>query len=243
MKKIYALLLLCAGYMAGAQELFPYLQSAKPTSIYVNWKTSENPESMVQFGLQPDALTSAVIGTNNIYNDTGYNNDYYFHSVKLENLQPNTKYYYKIKTGNSVSSVYSFKTVPLPGQAATTDGHLRFLVLGDNQMRNVPRFDTLVSAAKRKIAQKWGTELDPADNIAMTVMVGDQVDVGTLDHYENVHFKKNKQLSGYLPISTLVGNHETYGTLGMNAYYGHYVLDDMTYQGINSGTENYYANQ
>ncbi|MBD3583217.1 fibronectin type III domain-containing protein [Flavobacterium selenitireducens] len=242
MKKIYALLLLCSAYVQ-AQELFPYLQSAKPTSIYVNWKTSENPETTVMFGASADALTNTVTGTNQIFNDTGYNNNYYFHSAKIENLQPNTKYFYKIKTGAMESQVYSFKTMPLPGQAATADGHLRFLVLGDNQMRNVPRFDTLVSAAKRKIAQKWGANLDPADNIAMTVMVGDQVDVGTLDHYENVHFKKNKQLSGYLPISTLVGNHETYGTLGMNAYYNHYVLDDMTYQGIDSGTENYYANQ
>ena len=49
--------------------------------------------------------------------------------------------------------------------------------------------------------------------------------------------------TGYLPIQTLVGNHETYGTLAMQAYYDHYILDEMSYQGITSGTENYYANQ
>ncbi len=243
MKKIYLLLLLLASGFAQAQELFPYLQAAKPTSIQVNWKTASNPESIVLYGSSATELTNSVTGTNQVFSDTGYNNNYYFHTVQLTNLQPNTKYYYKIKTGTTESTVYSFKTMPLPGMAATADGHLRFLVLGDNQMRNVPRFDSLVSSAKRKIAEKWGATNDPADNIAMTIMVGDQVDVGTLDHYENVHFKKNKQLSGYLPISTLVGNHETYGTLGMQAYYDHYKLDDMTYQGISSGTENYYANQ
>ncbi len=232
-----------AGYMAQGQTLYPYLQAPTPNSIYVNWKTESNPESIVEFGNTREALTNSVTGTNQIFTDTGYSNNYFYHTVKITGLTANTKYYYRIKTGVATSEIMSFKTLPLPGQAATADGHLRFLVLGDNQMRNVPRFDTLVASAKRKIAQKWGISADPADNIALTVMVGDQVDVGTLDHYENVHFKKNKALSGYLPIQTLVGNHETYGTLAMQAYYNHYVLDEMSYRGITSGTENYYANQ
>lgn len=229
--------------MVKAQTLFPYLQAPTSNSIYVNWKTESNPESIVQYGTAANALTSTVTGSNQVFSDTGYNANYFYHTAKITGLTPNTKYYYRVKTGTALSEVYSFKTMPLAGQPATQDGHLRFLVLGDNQMRNVPRFDTLVAAAKRKIADKWGASLDPADNIAMTVMVGDQVDVGTLDHYENVHFKKNKALSGYLPIQTLVGNHETYGTLGMQAYYDHYILDEMSYQGISSNTENYYANQ
>lgn len=243
MKKIYFLALFFAGYVVQAQTLHPYLQAPTPNSIYVNWKTESNPESIVEFGTSIDALTNTVSGTNQIFTDTGYSNNYFYHTVKITGLAPNTKYYYRTKTGTAASQTMSFKTLPLPGQAATADGHLRFLVLGDNQMRNVPRFDTLVAAAKRKIAQKWGITADPSDNIALTVMVGDQVDVGTLDHYENVHFKKNKALSGYLPIQTLVGNHETYGTLAMQAYYDHYVLDEMSYQNISSGTENYYANQ
>lgn len=243
MKKIYILLLLFAGWMAKAQTLSPYLQAPTATSINVNWKTESNPESIVEFGTSRTALTNSVTGTNRIFTDTGYPANYFYHDVKITGLTPNTKYFYRVKTGSLTSEIMSFKTMPLPGQAATADGHLRFLILGDNQMRNVPRFDTLVAQAKRKIAQKWGITSDPADNIAMTVMVGDQVDIGTLDHYENVHFKKNKALSGYLPIQTLVGNHETYGTLAMQAYYDHYVLDEMSYRGITSGTENYYANQ
>ncbi|MCW4468977.1 fibronectin type III domain-containing protein [Flavobacterium sp. MFBS3-15] len=243
MKKFYLFLMVLCGIGVKAQTLFPYLQAPSQTSIYVNWKTSSNPESIVEYGTSADALTNIVNGTNTVMSDTGYPANYFYHTVQVTGLTANTKYYYRIRTGNDTSAVYSFKTLPLPGQAATADGHLRFLVLGDNQMRNEPRFDSLVSAAKRKIAEKWGSENDPADNIALTVMVGDQVDVGTLDHYENVHFKKNKGLSGYLPIQTLVGNHETYGTLAMQAYYDHYILDGMSYQGISSGTENYYANQ
>ncbi|WP_026705258.1 fibronectin type III domain-containing protein [Flavobacterium soli] len=243
MKKIYLLVLFFAGYVVQAQTLHPYLQAPTSNSIYVNWKTESNPESIVEFGTSSTTLNTTVTGTNQIFTDTGYAANYFYHTVKVTGLAPNTKYYYRIKTGTETSDIMSFKTLPLPGQAATADGHLRFLVLGDNQMRNLPRFDTLVAAAKRKIAEKWGIDADPSDNIALTVMVGDQVDVGTLDHYEHVHFKKNKALSGYLPIQTLVGNHETYGTLAMQAYYDHYILDEMSYQNITSGTENYYANQ
>lgn len=237
------MLMLLSCLFLRAQTLNPYLQAPTSNSIYVNWKTESNPESIVEYGTTPLSLTNTANGSTEVFSDTGYAANYFYHTVKVDGLEPNTKYYYRIKTGSLTSDVYSFKTIPLAGEAATEDGHLRFLILGDNQMRNVPRFDSLVSAAKRKIGQKWGTNLDPSDNIAMTVMVGDQVDVGTLDHYENVHFKKNKALSGYLPIQTLVGNHETYGTLAMQAYYDHYVLDEMSYQGISSGTENYYANQ
>jgi purple acid phosphatase-like protein/type IX secretion system substrate protein/calcineurin-like phosphoesterase family protein len=244
MKKLYLLvLLLCAGFASEAQNLFPYLQNATPTSIYVNWKTTSNPESIVEYGTTSSNLNVTATGNTNVFTDSGYPGNYFYHSVKLTNLTPNTKYYYRIKTGTDVSAVTSFKTLPNPGQAATADGHIRFLIMGDNQLKAVPRYDSLVSAAKRKIRQKWGASLSPEDNVAMTFMVGDQVDVGTLDHYEHVHFKKNKGLSGNIPIQTTVGNHETYGTLGMNSYYDHFYISELSYRGISSGTENYYAQQ
>lgn len=245
MKNYYLLfsLLLCTSLVSRAQSLYPYLQTATPTSIYVSWKTESNPETIVEYGTSDSDLNVTVTGNTNIFTDSGYPGNYFYHNVKLVNLSANTKYYYRIKTGAEVSAVYSFKTLPNPGQAATEDGHIRFLIMGDNQLKAVPRYDSLVSAAKRKIRQKWGAALSPDDNIAMTFMVGDQVDIGTLDHYEHVHFNKNRGLSGNIPIQTTVGNHETYGTLGMNSYYDHFYINEITYQGISSGTENYYAQQ
>lgn len=243
MKKMYLLLLLVVSLTAGAQTLYPYLQNVTPNSVYVTWKTESNTESIVEYGTAANDLNVTVTGNTNIFTDSGYPGNYFYHNVKLINLAPNTKYYYKIKTGTSVSDVYSFKTLPNPGQAATPDGHIRFLIMGDNQLKAVPRYDSLVSAAKRKVREKWGANLSPEDNIAMTFMVGDQVDVGTLDHYEHVHFKKNRGLSGNIPIQTTVGNHETYGTLGMQSYYDHFYISELSYKGISSGTENYYAQQ
>ncbi|EKT3956140.1 fibronectin type III domain-containing protein [Flavobacterium psychrophilum] len=244
MKKNYLLLLLLfAGMVSRAQSLYPYLQTATPTSIYVNWKTDSNPESIVEYGTSAANLNVTATGNTNVLTDSGHIGNYFYHTVKLMNLTPNTKYYYRIKTGTSISSVYSFKTFPNPGQAATADGHIRFLIMGDNQLKAEPRYDSLVASAKRKIKQKWGASLSPDDNISMTFMVGDQVDLGTLDQYENVHFKKNRGLSGNIPIQTTVGNHETYGALGMNSYYDHFYINEISYKGISSGSENYYAQQ
>lgn len=244
MKNYYlSLILLLVVKITCAQDLNPYLQSVTPTSIYVSWKTSSNPETIVEYGVEVSNLNMTVTGNTNIFTDFGYPGNYYYHSAKLINLKPNTKYFYKIKTGSRTSDVKSFKTLPNPGEAATADGHIRFLIMGDNQLKNVPRYDSLVSAARRKIMQKWPAATAPEDNVALTFMVGDQVDVGTLDQYEFVHFAKNKALSGNLPIQTTVGNHETYGTLGMQAYYDHFFIEDLSYHGISSGTEDYYAYQ
>ncbi|MDQ1095825.1 MULTISPECIES: fibronectin type III domain-containing protein [Chryseobacterium] len=228
---------------AFGQALYPYLQNPTPNSMIVNWKTSSNNETTVLYGTSPTNLNVTFTGTTNIFSDTGYNNNYYYHTAKIANLQPNTKYYYKIKTGTSESAVYNFKTLPLPGQAATANGKIRFFIMGDNQIKAEPRYDTLTLNAYKKLKEKFGASSDPSDNIALTFMVGDQVDVGTLDHYENVHFKKNIKLSPYIPIQTTVGNHETYGSLGMNAYNAHFYTDEVKYQGIASGSKNYYAQQ
>lgn len=241
--KHYFLFFCFAAQMAFGQVLFPYLQNPAPNSMIVNWKTSSNNETTVIYGDSPANLNVTVTGTTNIFSDTGYNNNYYYHTAKITNLQPNTKYYYKIKTGTSESAVYNFRTLPLPGQAATANGKIRFLIMGDNQIKAEPRYDSLTLNAYKKLKEKFGASSDPSDNIALTFMVGDQVDVGTLDHYENVHFKKNIKLSPYLPIQTTVGNHETYGTLGMNSYYAHFYIDEIKYKNISSGNENYYAQQ
>ncbi len=226
---------------AAYAQIEPYLQAVTPTSIWISWKTSSGTETIVEYGFAPGALEQTAQGGVQIMSDVGYPNNYYYHSVQLTGLQPNTKYYYRVSTGALASQVYSFRTLPEPGQAAAADGHIRFLILGDNQIKSQPRFDSLVVYAKRKCTERYGPDFN--EQVSMILMVGDQVDVGTLDHYEHVHFAKCRYLSPLLPISTIIGNHETYGTLQLGAYYDHFFYDSLHYAGIYSGTETYYAFQ
>ncbi|MFA6059909.1 MAG: fibronectin type III domain-containing protein [Taibaiella sp.] len=235
---ILSLLISCMGY---AQSIDPYLQALTSGSIAVNWKTSAAATPMVRYGLSPSTLGSSITGSTQVLSDVGYNNNYFYHTVRLTALNPSTKYYYRVISGNDSSNVLSFHTLPTPGTLPNAAGRMRFLILGDNQIKAQPRYDSLMIAAKRKMEELYGPNFN--DSVSFILNLGDQVDVGTLDHYEHVHLKKSRYLSGVLPIYTAVGNHETYGTLQMQAYYNHFLLDSINYKGIYSGTEDYYAFQ
>lgn len=225
-----------------AQNVDPYLQAIQPTGIVVNWKTSTmvtDPE--VHYGLSESSLNLVATGVCNLLTGSGYNNNYFYSTVKLGNLQPATKYYYRVVSGNDSSAINSFRTLPEPGLAPNAGGKLRFLIIGDNQIRNSFRYDSLMLAAKRKMTELYGPNFN--DSVSFILNLGDQVDNGSLDHYEHLHLKKSRYLSAVLPIQTAVGNHETYLPEGIRTYYDHFVLDSMHYKGIYSGQEGYYSFQ
>jgi hypothetical protein len=218
-----------------AQDLAPYLQSPADTSIWITWKTETNPESKVLYGEDSMALVNTVTGDYQVLSDDGYDSNYFYHSVQLGGLEPDQFYYYRVVTGAQQSPIFRFRTQPSVG---TSSGIYRFLVFGDHQVKNDDRYERLLRAARDKVIEKYGSTVE--ENVNLVINVGDQVDVGTLDHYEFVHFKPSAVLSGNIPIMTTVGNHETYGSLGLSAYYSHFFYDQLGYKGIVSpGNENY----
>lgn len=237
---LFALISLIPPVTLNAQTVDPYLESITATSIVINWKTSVAVSPTVRYGASMTSLTTNTVGTTQVLTDVGYSNNYFYHTVKLRGLSPATKYYYRVVSGSDSSNIYSFRTLPLPGTAPNASNHLRFLIMGDDQLPE-PRYDSLMMAAKQKMTELYGPDFN--DSVSFISMAGDQVDAGTLAQYENIHFKKTRYLSQYLPIQTCVGNHETYGTIGITGYRKHFELDSMNYKGIYSGTEDYYAFQ
>jgi len=223
-----------------ASALVPYLQTPMPDSLYVCWKTSADTDSTVRFGTSADALTQTVQGTCSdlTAQDSTYVGTYLYHSVRLTGLTPDTKYYYQVQSGTQVSAVSHFRTLPAAGNA---QGHFRFLVLGDHQIPD-DRYERLMKSARGTIQKNLGVT-DVEDAFRVIVNDGDQVDSGTLWQYENIHLGESRTLSPNLPIATAVGNHETYGIMGLSAYDDHYFYDQYSYQGITSGTKYYYAFQ
>lgn len=208
----------------------PYLQTVTSNSVWICWKTDYETSSKVTYGLSDNSLTQAKEGTFEKLSDT-----YYWHSVQLTDLLPNTVYTYRVQSEEE-SEIYRFKTAPQAGNKAP----LRILLMGDHQIKSRSGYEWLMQAAKRKIEEKYG---NVEENIDMIMNVGDQVDVGTLDHYEHVHLLKSELLSPYLSIMTAVGNHETYSDSDMANYARHFHYEDLQYQGIKSDTENYYSYQ
>lgn len=212
----------------------PYLQTATSTSIWVSWKTSFNDSPVVRFGASADNLDREIQGTVNDMSIDGQ--PYFWNSVQITGLKPNTIYYYQAISGDKKSEVFRFRTMPEEGSKTP----MRILLMGDHQIKSRSGYEWLMQAAQRKIEEKYG---NLEENINMIMNIGDQVDVGTLDQYEQIHLFKSQQMSPYLPIMTAVGNHETYSDPGMMHYAAHNHYENLEYKGISSGTENYYAYQ
>ncbi|MBU6951078.1 fibronectin type III domain-containing protein [Hahella sp. HN01] len=226
------LLALLAG--AASAEIKPYLQSPTDTSIWISWKTATGSESKVEYGVAADRLDQSANG-----GVQSLSSDYQYHGVQLQGLQADTLYYYRVKTGADVSAVYRFKTQPARGDGS---GHYRILVMGDHQIRNENRYEQLVKAAKAKLENKYAEPIEEAVNLILND--GDQVDVGTLDHYANLHFAQSAAISPNVPIMTTVGNHEYYYDGDLNNYRAHFFYDGLSYQGISGApNESYYAYQ
>ncbi|MBP7950675.1 MAG: fibronectin type III domain-containing protein [Verrucomicrobiales bacterium] len=216
-----------------ATTIRPYLQSVTPDSVWICWRTDSGTETTVRWGEDAVALNNTVSGTNQVLG-TNYN----WHMAQLTGLLPDSFYHYEVRTDTQVSEVFRFRTPPARG---TNTRVLRFLVIGDNQILNEPRYETIIARAKAKIESRYAMPIEEA--IDMFLNVGDQVDVGTLQHYQYVHLAKEAAVSPNLAVMTIVGNHETYSDPSLALYKAHFNYEHLTYGGIQSpGGDLYYAN-
>ncbi|RYD34020.1 MAG: phosphohydrolase [Verrucomicrobiaceae bacterium] len=216
--------------------LKPYLQTPRPDSMWVTWWTDNGADAAVDWGTDVASLSSTAAG-----NTQQLGAGYRYHSAKITGLQPSTLYYYKVRTGTATSDIYRFKTPPATG---TSTGRFRVLVIGDNQIiSDERRWEKLINRARIKIEEKYGQPLEEAVDFILNV--GDQVDVGTLNHYRNLHFDYGKSVTPNLGSMTTVGNHETYGgDNNLSLYKNLFHYHELSYQGIVSpGGDAYYAYQ
>lgn len=239
MKKIFFLIIgfiIC--FSLNAQSPVPYLQSPTSTSIWASWRTEESLESKVLYGESEKNLDHIVTGESWIFTDPedNYTKNYFYHGVQLTDLKPDTRYFYKVVSGDLSSDIYSFRTQPPEG----SHGIFRILILGDHQEFD-DRYEKLVAAAKTVSENKFGTPIE--NHINLLTNVGDQVDSSKLRQWEEIHFRQSEALSPNIPITTLIGNHELLGTLGEEGYSAHFFYQGLEYKGIKGKVNRYYPLQ
>ncbi|MFD0894559.1 fibronectin type III domain-containing protein [Luteolibacter ambystomatis] len=223
-----------SGYTGIPSGIRPYLQTPRPDSMWVSWFSDNAPSGLIEWGSSPGALVNSVAADLDVLG-SGYN----YHAGRITGLSPNSYYYYRVSNGSTVSEVFRFRTPP---PAGTKTGRMRVLVMGDNQIIAENRYEKLIACAKAKIESLYNKPIEEV--IDFILMPGDQVDVGTLDHYRNLHFKQCGLISPNIPIMTTIGNHETYYDTGMNLYGRIFRYDDINYGGVTSpGGEKYYSYQ
>lgn len=182
-------------------KVLPYLQNVSPTSAYILWETSAEVESVVEWGLT-EALGNTTSGASFTSND-GVSK---MHEVAIEDLNPDTKYYYRVKSNSLISQIYRFKTNPTAG----SEKSFNFLAVSDTQLDgDNPNvfFEINHDGIINFIKKNYGENIE--DNLGLILTVGDLVNSGnTYSEWENYYFKPARDVLQYVGNYPVMGNHE-----------------------------------
>lgn len=158
----------------------PYLQHVTTQSIIICWETDEVSAGRIEYG--------ATTELGGVADTTGFDT---FHEVKLEGLEPDTRYYFKVEAEGLLYKG-RFKTAPLPGTP------FRFIVYGDFR----------ASEIEMRMARKMLKE-EPD----LFVTVGDYLSDGSNPEYWPPLFRIIAPLIQKVPYYVTLGNHEKDGPL------------------------------
>ncbi len=192
----------------------PYLQSPGKNSMTVCWHDTALIATKVVFGMDSTKLNSEKSGTSEIISDP-----YRWHTVKLTSLQPNTRYFYKVSSGNQFSGIYSFKTLP----DNDYKGKLRFIMLSDTHCPDTTMAGKIARQARSKITELYGADLE--NQVTGIIHSGDIVVSGsTPEQYNNQFFLPLSSLTSNIPTTVVAGNHEVESPF----FYNYLKVDDLS---------------
>ena len=159
---------------------FPYIQSPTTTSVTIIWQTHVASTGEVEYGKTLD-LDRAVKDT--VTSLT--------HVVTLDNLEPNTLYYYRVK-GNGVPLT---EPVPFRTNKDKTEKNFSFVVFGDSGSGD---------DNQRRVAKVM-----EGLNFDLALITGDVVyESGRAENYDPNYFIPYQKLIRSIPFFPSLGNHD-----------------------------------
>lgn len=155
----------------------PYLQSVLSDSAVIMWNTNYDCESEIEFGTNKE--NPKIIKSNKTTK---------LHEVAIKNLQPDTKYFYRVNSGNIISDWSSLKSAP------KKNSPFSFILYGDNQLNFLRHKDIINNFSKK--------EFD------FIVSNGDVVQRGMREDWDTEFFEPLKNVLREKPFYSAIGNHE-----------------------------------
>ncbi len=203
----------------------PYLQQGTPESMIIRWRTEIATSSQINYGLHSDSLLLSV-------SEAELTTE---HEILLNDLIPDTKYYYSVGSVGTISSSgldYFFETSPLVG----SNDKLSIWIIGDPGTANQNQAN--VRDAYYSYADSTPTDL--------WLMLGDNAYVdGTDSEFQNALFEMYPILLQNSVVWPTIGNHETHtanSATQTGPYYDIFSLPkNGEAGGVPSGTEAYYS--
>ena len=204
-----------------------YLNVATPTSIIVRYRTDITAMSKVVYGTTSGVFTDSTVSASPVTE----------HIVQLSNLQPNTKYYYAVKSGNNFiqnnPAENFFITPPVAGTAKPT----RIWVIGDMGFGSVEQ--NQVRDAYYNYTGSTYTDL--------WLWLGDNAyNSGTDAEYQNNVFNNRyEKMLRQTVVWPAAGNHEMYASNAVTETGPYYELFNFPTNGeaggVPSGKKAYYS--
>ena len=198
---LFALLLaLPASAAAQSFEVEPYLQLVEQESAWILWETDTEGSSVVEFGLT-EGLGETSEGSRADVSRGGW-----VHEVELPSLTSNTRYYYRVVSGDAISETQHFVTAPEPGAI----DRFRFVAMSDMQhdSSNPDVFGELVSDGILRLFSERHEE-DLTDALAMVLIPGDLVENGDeRGDWTDQFWAEIAPLAAQVPVYPVPGNHE-----------------------------------
>ena len=219
----------------------PYLQNASPTSIVIMWEFSSYSNSVVEWG------ESNLLGNTDavIYEFTHYPSCLF--TAQINNLQPNTTYYYRVKNQSVVSSIYSFVTPSVSMDNNSTT----MIAMSDMQMdsRYPLKFKEVNDAIINYFQENYEGPI--AQNLDLVLIPGDLVKTGSnYNHWKDHFFFQSQVLFSQVPFYPVLGNHEENsnfyfqymnlpqnGTQGFEEHWWYKDYSNVRIIGLNSNSE------
>ncbi len=161
----------------------PYLMNVGADRVTVMLETRRTVGVTIEYGLAPNRLTLATTSSPKTT-----------HVIRLTGLQPNTRYFYRVRYSDFALASYDFLTARAPGD----DGPIELIMFADNQ--DGPEHF-------RELATQMA-KYDPD----FMLHGGDVVQNGTRWDYRETFFSPYFGLGNYAAMLMGAGNHETYSS-------------------------------
>jgi len=172
----------------------PYLVHPTQTSMTVLWECDTTETATVQWG------TPSQLNNETKVHPFDSKNGFYLYKVEITNLQPDTKYQYRVVMPNGENVVSYFKTSPQPNSP------ISFAAIGD-------------SRTGHDIFKKITMFLDQYSP-GIIISMGDLVGLGkNFDEWGQHYFGPAAQLINHIPLISTLGDHDDRGDSAENFFY------------------------
>lgn len=212
--KLFIFICLCGiNLLVGAEiRRGPYLLNPHPKGITIKWRTDDQIKSQisVRIGISPEDLPTHV----KVFRMNPKKANKVDWIARIENLKPNTKYYYAIEADFAViagaDKEHFFRTVP---EQASTEKEYSFWLLGDSGSnrpfsdRKISPFGTDLSTPI-KVREGFHNFMN-GKSLDGIIMLGDNAyPMGTDREYQTAFFNVFKSSLKTTPILPCTGNHD-----------------------------------